>query len=240
MAMMNAIRDLVVANRILAFKGVLDSFGHVSVRHPDDPRRYLISRARAPSQITKEDILEFTLDSTPIDQRGLPSYAERPIHGCIYRARPDVMAVCHNHARGLLPFAVTKTPMRPVVHVAAGIGREVPVWDIREEFGDTSMLVTSNAMGHSLARCLGNGRAALMRGHGSVVVGATVREVVFTSYYLQVNAEVLLQSRGLGEVQYLSPGEIELAAALHSRPVAHERAWEEWVAQVGPLDSSLK
>jgi ribulose-5-phosphate 4-epimerase/fuculose-1-phosphate aldolase len=238
--MINAIPDLVVANRILAFKGVLDSFGHISVRHPDNPGRYLISRMRAPSQITKEDILEFTLDSTPIDQRGLPSYAERPIHGCIYRARPDVMAVCHNHASGLLPFAVTNTPMRPVIHVAAGIGSEVPVWDIREEFGDTSMLVTSNEMGHSLSRCLGNGRAALMRGHGSVVVGRTVRELVFTSYYLQVNADVLLRSRGLGEVQYLSPGEVELAAALHSKPAAYQRTWDEWVAQVAFLDNSLK
>lgn len=238
--MMNVIPDLVVANRILAFKGVLDSFGHISVRHPDNPGRYLMSRAKAPSQIANEDILEFALDSTPIDQRGLPIYGERPIHGCIYQARPDVMAVCHNHARGLLPFAVTKTPMHPVIHVAAVIGYEVPVWDIRDEFGDTSLLVTSNEMGHSLARCLGNGRAALMRGHGSVVVGGTVREVVFTSYYLQVNAEVLLESRELGEVQYLSPGEIELAAALHTKPIGHERAWDEWVAQVGFLDNSLK
>ena len=231
--MMDAIADLIVANRILSFKGVLDSFGHISVRHPGDPGRYFMSRAKAPSQITKEDILEFTLDSTPIAQKGLPLYAERPIHGCIYQARPDVMSVCHNHARELLPFAVTKTPLRPAIHVAAGIGEKVPVWDIHDEFGDTNLLVSTNEMGNSLARCLGNGRAALMRGHGSVVVGTTIRDAVFTSYYLQVNAAVLLESRGLGDVHFLSPGEVGLAAQLNSTSMPQNRAWEEWVAQVG-------
>jgi ribulose-5-phosphate 4-epimerase/fuculose-1-phosphate aldolase len=235
--MIDAIADLTVANHILSFKGVLDSFGHISVRHPGDAGRYLMSRAKAPSQITKEDILEFTLDSTPVAQNGLPLYAERPIHGCIYQARPDVMAICHNHSRELLPFAVTKTPMRPAIHVAAAIGQKVPVWDIRDEFGDTNLLVSTNEMGHSLAHCLGNGRAALMRGHGSVVVGTTIRDAVFTSYYLQVNAAVLLESRGLGEVQFLSPGEVDLATEKRSMSMAQDRAWDEWIAQVGVSSS---
>lgn len=227
------IETLVIANRILAQKGVLDSFGHLSARHPDNPERYLMSRARSARIVTSEDILEYSLDSKPIDGRGLQLFGERPIHGCIYRARPDVMAVCHNHAYGLLPFAVTKAVMRPAIHMASAIGEEVHTWDIRDHFGETDLLVTTNEMGDSLAAFLGKRSVALMRGHGCVVVGHSIPEMVFISYYLLVNAEVLLRTQSLGTVQHLSPEEVKRSAALNLSPLAQDRAWEDWVLQAG-------
>jgi len=240
LSLQSTIETLVIANRILAQKGVLDSFGHVSARHRENPERYLMSRARAARVVTAEDILEFTLDNKPIDARGMRIFGECPIHGCIYRARPDVMAICHNHAYALLPFAVTKTPMRPAIHMASAIGEEVRTWDIRDQFGETNLLVTTNEMGDSLAAFLGNRPAALMRGHGSVVVGKSIPEMVFTSYYLQINAEVLVHSQSLGKVQYLSQEEVKLSAALNLSPLAQERVWEDWVLQAGFPSPSAK
>ena len=229
-----AISELVIANRVVAHLKLVDSFGHVSVRNPENPQRYFMSRSRAPSLVTKDDILEFDLDSNPIDARGLRPYAERFIHGCLYCARPDVMAVCHNHAHGLLPMAVTKTAMRPAIHSAAVIGQQVPVWDIRDQFGDTNMLVTSSEMGNSLARAVGAGKAALMRGHGSVIAAKSVQDVVFTTFYLQLNAEVLIKAMSMGgEITYLSPGETERSGEVHSQPFSRGRAWEEWCVQAG-------
>jgi HCOMODA/2-hydroxy-3-carboxy-muconic semialdehyde decarboxylase len=231
-----AISELVIANRVVAHLKLVDSFGHVTIRNPENPLRFLMSRARAPRLVTPEDILEFDLDSTPIDPAptGKRPYSERFIHGCIYKTRPDVMSICHNHAHELLPLAVTKTVMRPALHTAAVIGREVPVWDIRDQFGDTNMLVTSNEMGASLAALLGMGKAALMRGHGSVVVGATVQDAVFSAFYLRLNAEVMIKAMSTGEtITYLSPGEVDLSGALHSQPAAQGRAWEDWCAQAG-------
>jgi ribulose-5-phosphate 4-epimerase/fuculose-1-phosphate aldolase len=235
-----AIANLVIANRVLAQKGVLDSFGHVSARHPENPERYLMSRARSARVVTKEDILEYTLESKPIDSGGVQLFGERPIHGCIYRVRPDVMAICHNHAYGVLPFAVTKTALRPAIHMASVIGEQVPTWDIRDQFGETNLLVSTNEMGDSLAAFLGKLPAALMRGHGSVVVGKSIPEMAFTAYYLQVNAEVLIQSQNLGEIHYLSPEEVKLSAALNLSPLAQDRVWEDWVLQAGFPSPSAK
>jgi ribulose-5-phosphate 4-epimerase/fuculose-1-phosphate aldolase len=229
-----AISELVIANRIVANLKLVDSFGHITVRNPENPQRFFMSRSRAPSLVSREDILEFNLDGTPVDLRGLRPYAERFIHGALYRARPEVMSVCHNHAHELLPLAVTKTVMRPALHTAAVIGHEVPVWDIRDHFGDTNLLVTSNEMGDSLAQAVGKGRAALMRGHGSVIVGQTLQAAVFTTFYLRLNAEVLIKATSMGkEIMYLSPGEVEQAGELHSKELALGRAWEEWCWQVG-------
>ncbi len=236
-----AISELVIANRIIAHLRLVDSFGHVTVRNPENPARFFMSRARAPGLVTKEDILEFNLDSTPIDLRGLRPYSERFIHGCLYKSRPDVMAICHNHAHELLPLAVTKTVMRPALHSAAVIGHEVPVWDIRDRFGDTNMLVTTNEMGDSLASTVGKGKAALMRGHGSVIVGKTVQDAVFTTFYLRLNAEVLIKAKSMGEtITYLSPGEIDRSGELHTQPDAQGRAWEDWCSQAGVAKPSRK
>lgn len=234
MDLVAAISELVIANRIISHLKLVDSFGHISVRNPENPQRYFMSRARAPGLVTKEDILEFNLDSTAVDLRGLRPYSERFIHGCLYKSRPDVLAICHNHAHELLPLAVTKVAMRPALHSAAVIGNEVPVWDIRDHFGDTNMLVTTNEMGNSLAGAVGKGKAALMRGHGSVIVGKTVQDTVFTAFYLRLNGEVLIKAMSIGEpITYLSPGEIDRSGELHSEAVSQGRAWEEWCQQAG-------
>ncbi|HVL69697.1 MAG TPA: class II aldolase/adducin family protein [Vicinamibacterales bacterium] len=231
-----ALDELVTANRILAREGVVDAFGHVSIRHPERTDRYLLSRARAPECIEAEDIIEFTLDGTPIDAGPRKPYAERFIHGAIYEARPGVRAVVHHHSPAVIPFSVTTTPLRPVMHMCASMGSEVPVWDSRTRFGDTNLLVTSMDMARDLAAGLGERPVALMRGHGAVVAGASLREVVFNSNYLQLNAELQLRAMQLGPVTYLSEGEV--SAILRTRAsFTFERAWEYWCRRAGrPYD----
>ena len=182
------IEELVTANRILAREGVVDSFGHISVRHPDNPQRYLLSRSRAPDCIEKDDIMEFTLDGTPVDARGRAPYLERFIHGALYEARPDVMSVVHNHSESVIPFGVTGSKIKPIFHMGASIGHEVPVWDSHDNFGDTALLVENMAMGRDLAKRSGAGGTALMRGHGATVAGRNIRHAVYVSVYLEVNA----------------------------------------------------
>jgi HCOMODA/2-hydroxy-3-carboxy-muconic semialdehyde decarboxylase len=231
--LISKLRDLVIANRILAHEGVVDAFGHVSLRHPENPRHYFLSRSRAPQLVTPDDIMEFSIEGEPIDQQGRPMYAERPIHGALYEARSDVQAVVHNHSFTVIPFGVTDTPIRPLFHLAAIIGAQVPVWDIRDRFGDTNMLVVTMDQGRDLAETVGAGRVALMRGHGCVVAGGSVKEAVMASIYLQVNAQLLSESLRLGDVNYLSPGEVEQMSETQLRPLAADRAWEYWVMRAG-------
>src|SRR5262245_17747915 len=188
------VEDLVAANRILADQGVLDGWGHVSVRHPRDPGRYLLSRSRAPELITADDIMEFDLDSNPVDAKGRSLYTERFIHGEIYKARPDVMAVVHSHAPALIPFGISKVPLKPVYHRSAFIAAGVPVFEIRERAGMTDMLIRDQALGRALADALGNHPAALMRGHGAVVVGPSLQRVVGRSIFLPLNATLQMQA----------------------------------------------
>jgi len=229
----NTLEDLVTANRVLSHEGVVDAFGHVSIRHPDNPGRYWLSRSRAPELVTVEDLMEYTLEGEPIDQQGRPMYAERPIHGAIYETRADVQAVVHNHSLAVIPFGVTKAPLRPILHMAAVIGHRVPVWDIHDNFGDTNMLVTTMEQGRDLAKVVGDGRVALMRGHGCVVTGGSVKTAVMVSIYLQVNAQLLSESLRLGDVTYLYPGEVEKMAEAQLRPISGDRAWEYWARRAG-------
>ena len=227
------LQDLVTANRILAREEVVDAFGHVSIRHPERPDRYILSRSRAPELVDAPDLMEYTLEGEPLNQQGRAMYSERPIHGGVYEARPDVMAVVHNHSPAVLPFGVTGVPLRPMFHMAAVVGEPVPVWDIRDNFTNTGLLVTTMEQGRDLAARLGPNRAALMRGHGCVVVGSALKQAVMASVYLQANARLLLQSLPLGEVKYLSPNEIELMAQSLARPSSIARAWEYWAARAG-------
>lgn len=227
------LHDLVTANRILAHESVVDAFGHVSFRDPDNPERYWMSCSRAPELVVAEDLMEYTLEGDPIDQGDRTMYAERPIHGGVYQARPDVQAVIHNHSMAVIPYGVTNTPLRPIFHLAAIIGEQVPVWDIRDVFGDTNMLVTTMEQGRELAKTLGDGRVALMRGHGCVVAGASIKAAVITSIYLQVNAHLLSESLRLGDVTYLSTGEVEMMGQTQLRPLSGERAWEYWARRSG-------
>ena len=228
------IADLVAANRILSAERVVDAFGHISARHPDNPQRFLLSRARAPECIEADDIMEFDLEGKPVDARGRQPYLERFIHGAIYEARPDIHSVVHNHAHEVIPFGLTGTKLRPVMHSCAGIGHEVPIWDTQPNFGDTNMLVSSVAMGRDLARFMGGRPTALMRGHGCVVASRGVRDAVFVAVYLKLNAELQMRASSLGEITFLSPGEIDLVNGRSPRPaVGSERAWEYWCLRAG-------
>ncbi len=232
MTLTQVLDELVTANRILAREGVVDSFGHVSIRHSDRPDRYLLSRARAPECIEADDLMEFALDGTPVDSGDRKPYAERFIHGAVYEARSDVAAVVHHHSPSVIPFSVTATPLSPVMHMCAGIGSHIPTWDSRTNFGDTNLLVTNMNMARDLVAALDRRPVILMRGHGCVVAGASLREVVFNSIYLQLNADLQMKARSLGEVTFLSEGEI--AAILRTRSsFTFERAWEFWCRRAG-------
>ncbi len=232
-ALTEAIDNLVTANRILARENVVDAFGHISMRHPDDPARYFLACSRSPELVEPGDILEFSLDSQCIDDKGMTLYIERPIHGSIYQARPEIMSVIHNHSYAIIPFGVSKTPLRPIVHVAARIGHQVPVWDIHDHFGDTDILVSTNDQGQSLARAMGDGRVILMRGHGATVAGLSVEDAVMTAVYLQVNAQLQMDAMRLGEVTYLHPGEVDVRLARSQKFLGNDRAWEYMSRRAG-------
>jgi ribulose-5-phosphate 4-epimerase/fuculose-1-phosphate aldolase len=222
------IEELAVANRILGHEGVIDAFGHVSIRHPDDPGHYLVSRSRSPLIVEPDDILEYNLDSEPTVPPSAQQYSERVIHGEIYKMRPDVMAVCHHHAPAVMPFCIAGVPIVPVFHLGGAIGAHVPFWDQHDEFGDTNLLVAKPEEGRSLARALGNNAVVLMKRHGATVVGATLRELVSRSIYLCWNAQHQLHASLIGTPQPLYPGEIPLAGAINVKTTAAARTWEYW------------
>jgi ribulose-5-phosphate 4-epimerase/fuculose-1-phosphate aldolase len=228
----DVLRDLVIANRILAHEGVVDAYGHISVRHPEHSDRFLLSASRSPELVTLDDIIEYDLDCNPINLRGRAQYTERPIHGAIYRKRPDVVSVVHNHAYEVIPFTVAQgARLRPLLHTAAGIGAEIPVWDIRHRFGDTNLLVTTMAHGDDLADRLGANRVVLMRGHGTAVAANSIQDAVHTSVYLKVNAQLQTEAMGMGDdLVYLSEGEI---AEMRKSSAGHARAWEYWTRRAG-------
>lgn len=228
------VQDLVIANRALAAEDVIDDFGHVSARHPLRPDRFLLSRSRSPMLVTADDIMEFTLAGDPVALNGRNPYKERFIHGAIYAARPDVHCVTHHHARSILPFTVTPVPLRPVFHMAAIIGAEVPVWDSQPEFGDTNMLVDTLPMAQSLAAVLGQGSCAMLRGHGAVCAAPTIAGACLVSVYLKENAEILLNTLPLSaQPSYLTAGEISMAGQMLHSPVPLERAWGYRKAKAG-------
>ncbi len=218
------IDDLVTANHILASEGILDGYGHVSVRNPANPNHYFLSRSLAPGLVTPADIIEYDLDGNPIGDTRL-SYRERFIHGEIYRARPDVMAIVHDHSPAVIPFSVSSVPLRAVSHMAAFIGEGVPVFEIRDVDGMTDMLVSNQKRGQALAKVLGDHPAALMRGHGAAVVGATVKEAVGRAIYLDLDARVQEQAILLGgKVTYFEPEEAKKTAPQDG----FVRAWDVW------------
>jgi ribulose-5-phosphate 4-epimerase/fuculose-1-phosphate aldolase len=225
--------DIVAGSRILADLGVVDAFGHVSARHPTNPNRFLMSRSLAPALVTSGDIMEFDLDGNAIDAAGRTVFLERFIHGEIYRARPDVMAVVHTHSPGVIPFSVSQVPLRPLFHNAAFLGAGAPVWEIRKEFGETDMLVRDSVRGKSLAAMLGDKSVVLMRGHGDVTVGPSVKVAVFRAYYTDVDAKLQTQALSLGgEVNYLTPEEGAKADAINLAVL--DRAWNLWKMRIAP------
>jgi HCOMODA/2-hydroxy-3-carboxy-muconic semialdehyde decarboxylase len=230
-----AIEDLVIGSRILAEFGVLDGFGHVSARDPNNPNHFLMSRSLAPALITADDVMAFDLDGNAVDPRGRSVVLERFIHSEIYKVRPDVMAVVHTHSPGVIPFTVSQVPLRAIFHNAAFLAAGAPVWDIRKDFGETDMLVRDPSRGKSLAQALGDKSVVLMRGHGDVAVGPSIKSAVFRAYYTDVNARLQFQALALGgDVSYLTPGEGAKADAINFNPIALDRVWELWKMRVAP------
>ncbi len=222
------ILDLIAANRTLAAHGIVDAFGHVSVRHDKDPNRFLMSGSRAPEIVTEADIIEYDLNAVPVNLNGRSQYSERYIHAMIYKMRPDVMSVVHNHSPSVIPFGISSVPIKPVYHMSAFIGDGLPIYDIRDESGMTDMLVNNAERGTALATVLGNKPAVLMRGHGVAVTGASIPFAVGRSIYLEVNATIQLQALGLGgSVEYLDPEEARRVVAAGEN-TGYSRPWELW------------
>jgi ribulose-5-phosphate 4-epimerase/fuculose-1-phosphate aldolase len=232
----DARHQVALANRMLANEGVLDAFGHVSMRHPHDPGRYLLSRSRSPGLIEADDILEFTLDSAPVARPAVQLYAERVIHGCIYQARPDVTAIVHHHAPAVMPFCIAGIPIVPVFHLGAAGGETQPFWNQRDEFGDTNLLVVKPEEGRSLARALGAHAAVLMNHHGATVVGRDLRELVSRAIFMCQNAQHQLQAHLLGKVVPLSSGETRLAGSINAMLNVVGRTWEYWTMRLADAD----
>lgn len=225
---MSLIEDLAASYRVLAAYDIIDGYGHVSVRSDRDPKRYFISRSLAPELVTEDDIMEFDLDSNPLDQRGREMYRERYIHGEIYKSRPEVMAVVHNHSPSIIPFGVTAAPLKPIFHMAAFVGDGIPNFEIRKVQKGTNLLVETPKLGKALASTLGKSPAALMRGHGSVTVGQDLARAVGRSIYLEANAKLQAQAMLIagsrGKITYLDAAEVKASAPVQN----YGRAWNLW------------
>jgi ribulose-5-phosphate 4-epimerase/fuculose-1-phosphate aldolase len=222
--------DLVTANHILAKHGVVDGFGHVSVRDPQHPDRFLIARSMAPALVTQDDLMQIDLNGDPTAPDAPRPYLERFIHSEIYRIRPDVTAIMHHHAPSIIPFGVTTTPLRPIYHMAGFLGAGVPVFDIRADAGETDMLIRTRALGCAHANCLGPCSATLMRGHGATVVGTSLQQVVYRAIYMEMNARLQADALRLGPVTYLTEQEAALAAATNDGQL--QRPWDLWAREV--------
>ena len=223
--------DLVSANHILANKGVLDAFGHVSVRDPRNPGHFWMSSAKAPAQVSAEDVMPYDLDCNPLDARGRPSYYEKWIHGEVYKVRPDVKCVVHSHSPTVVPFSATNTAMRPLLQTAAFLGRGVPVYDNRPFEPDSDLMIGKQSLGREMAKKLGPAaKVVLLRGHGDVVVGETIRLAVFRAYYTEANAKGQEQAIALGgkDVTYLNEVEGAAAEKVTESPSSVNRAWDVW------------
>lgn len=222
---MKELEDLVAAYRILAAHGVIDAYGHVSLRSPKNPNRYYLARSIAPEKVRLEDMIEYDLDSNPLDAGGRESVRERFIHGEIFKRRPEVMSVVHNHSPSVIPFSVTGVPMKPIYHMAAFIGEGIPIFEIRDVQKGTDLLVKTPELGAYLATVLSDKPASLMRGHGSVVVGENLPRAVGRSIYLEQSAQLQMQAMLMSKnVTYLDDGEVNA-----SNPVQdYKRAWPLW------------
>ena len=221
------IEDLSIANRILYLEGVVDGFGHISARDAVDPTRFWIAKSMAPALVTPQDILQCDLDGVVHDPQNRTCYVERFIHSEIYRARPDVHAVVHSHSPSVIPFGVTSQRLRPICHMSGFLGSQTPIYEIRQTIGETSdLLITSQALGRSLAQSLGSHTVALMRGHGSVAVGVSIPQVVYRAIYTELNAKLQLESIKIGSIEFLTEGEAQATALMNDQHL--KRPWELW------------
>ena len=231
--------ELALGNRIAANEGVLDTFGHVSMRHPDDPNRYFLSRSSAPDMVTPDGLIEYDLDSRPVRDTSVPQYSERVIHGEIYKTRPDVMSVCHHHSPSFMPLIATGTDYVPVFHLGSVGGIRPPYWDQHDEFGDTMMLVVKPEEGASLARALGQHQMVLMRRHGVTVVGSGVRDCVYRAVQTCRNADFMVRALSMGKsVASLTEGETQLSRQITGKTTGLTRSWDFWAMRVAKADGA--
>ena len=229
----DVLEDLAAASRILVDQGVFDAAGHVSLRHPRNADRFLMSRSLAPALVTADDIIEFTLDCEPCDARGRTPFIERYLHGGIYRQRADVMAIAHAHSAAVIPFGLVATPMRATYHNAAFLAAGVPVFDIRDKFGITDIVINSPERGLALADSLGDKSVLLLRAHGFVAVGPSLQAAVFRAIFMEISARVQLQAAALGgPIAALDEEEGRKADAINLATVG--RSWELWKSRVPP------
>jgi ribulose-5-phosphate 4-epimerase/fuculose-1-phosphate aldolase len=225
------VTDLLLGNKILFKYGIVDAFGHISVRHDADPTKYVMSRHLAPGLVQKEDLITYDLDSNPVEETKHRLYSERYIHGEIYKRRPDVHSVVHCHAPALIPFGITKGELQPVYHMSSFLGEGVPKYEIRDAGGMTNMLVRTAPLGAALAEDLGNHPMVLMRGHGATMVGKTIRHSVYRAVYAALNAQIQMEAmRFGGEVTYLAKEEADNYER-YIDEVIH-RPWNMWVREV--------
>jgi ribulose-5-phosphate 4-epimerase/fuculose-1-phosphate aldolase len=223
----HVLSDLVVANHILVNEGVLDGFGHISVRDPSNPERFFIARSMAPALVTLEDLVSVDLDGVVHDAQGRHTYVERFIHSEIFRARPDVMSVIHSHSPAVIPFGVTGARLRPICHMSGFLGAVTPVYEIRHSAGETSdLLIRNQALGVSLAQCLGQANVALMRGHGSVTVGTSIQQAVYRGIYTESNARLQALAAPLGEINFLTDAEAQATSDMNDQHL--DRPWQMW------------
>jgi ribulose-5-phosphate 4-epimerase/fuculose-1-phosphate aldolase len=234
------LEDLVVANRILYDQGVLDGFGHVSARHDKNPAHFLISQHRTPAAVTTADIMALDLEGNATDNSGRKLTLERFIHSEIYKARPDVMAIVHSHSPAVIPYGVTRTPLRPVWHVSAFLGTtDIPVFEIRDVAGPaTDLLIRTPYLGHALARSLKQAPVVLMRGHGSTTVGASVKQAVYRAVYTELNARLQFEAMQMGEVNFLTSEEAATAAPFMDGELSISKPWELWLQRVRAAEKS--
>ena len=225
---------LVIANRILYQHQVVDGFGHVSVRDSGSADRFLLSRSLAPGRVTRRDIMRFDLDGNALDGDDRTPYLERFIHSEIYRVRPDVRSVVHNHSPSVIPFGATRKPLQPLYHMSAFIGTSSALFEIRDAGGDTDLLVRDRALGAALARSLGDRSVVLMRGHGATVVGTSIEQAVYRSIYTEMNARLQMQAMTLGDPVYLN--EQEAQKATQTMEATMSRAWDLWKSAIGPIE----
>ena len=221
------LEDLALANHILVNQGVLDGFGHISVRHPHKPDRFFIARSMAPALVEVADIVEVDLDGNVHDAQGRRTYVERFIHSAIYKARPDVMSVIHSHSPAVIPFGVTGARLRPICHMSGFLGAVTPVFEIRHSAGEsTDLLISSQALGESLATTLGKANVALMRGHGSVTVGTSIKQAVYRGIYTENNARLQSEASRFGEITFLTEAEAQATSDMNDQHL--DRPWEMW------------
>jgi len=221
------LEDLALANHILVNQGVLDGFGHISVRQPQKPDRFFISRSMAPALVEVADIVEVDLEGNVHDTQGRRTYVERFIHSAIYKARPDVMSVIHSHSPAVIPFGVTGARLRPICHMSGFLGAVTPVFEIRHSAGEsTDLLISSQALGEALATTLGKSNVALMRGHGSVTVGNSIKQAVFRGVYTESNARLQSEAMRFGEITFLTEGEAQATSEMNDQHL--DRPWEMW------------